>query len=313
LESFTQGRYRRVWTPLSDNVLLVDDGDGKPHGVEVLSRGSREQLFLCLRMALVGSYARRGIALPMVLDDVLVNFDTHRAKSAVEVLRDFATAGHQLLVFTCHEHIAAMFQSLEVEVHTLPGHAGPQQAEPPVPARPPRAKRKRKPPPEPEPEVEDPPEQPLAIAADLPVVEPPEAEVLPEELVEPMIEEIEDVEVVAPPADAADADALEPMEELAPWEEDDGVTYGSPPPDEDVVSDEGGADPDGDEYESLEDFEAFEEISAFEAEADDDGSDEDEESDSELDESDEELFEDDDPLDDSDLGDDEFDDAAEAA
>ncbi len=55
-----------------------------------------------------------------MLDDVLVNFDTRRAEAAVAVLRDFAAAGHQVLVFTCHEHMLRMFQSLKVPAGRLP-------------------------------------------------------------------------------------------------------------------------------------------------------------------------------------------------
>ncbi|MGQ9574411.1 MAG: AAA family ATPase [Thermoguttaceae bacterium] len=119
----TLGRYRRVWTPLGEDVLWVDDAAGKPYRVELLSHGVREQLFLCLRLALAGYYARRGAALPMILDDVLVNFDAQRCRAAAGVLRQFAAAGHQLLVFTCHEHIAELFDQLGVEVKQLPDHA----------------------------------------------------------------------------------------------------------------------------------------------------------------------------------------------
>jgi hypothetical protein len=38
-------------------------------------------------------------------------------------LRDFARAGHQLLVFTCHDHIYTLFKSLKVETHRLPSSA----------------------------------------------------------------------------------------------------------------------------------------------------------------------------------------------
>lgn len=120
LERFTDGRYCRVWTPLDEDVLRVDDASGRPIAVECLSRGTREQLFLCLRLALAATYARRGIQLPLVLDDVLVNFDSHRAKAAAAVLRDFAADGHQMLVFTCHEHIRKLFKSLKVAVNDLP-------------------------------------------------------------------------------------------------------------------------------------------------------------------------------------------------
>ena len=86
----------------------------------MLSRGTREQLFLALRLALVASYARRGVVLPLVLDDVLVNFDVGRAKAAALVLRDFARQGYQVLIFTCHEHISKLFKNIKADVRQLP-------------------------------------------------------------------------------------------------------------------------------------------------------------------------------------------------
>ncbi|MBN1394866.1 MAG: AAA family ATPase [Pirellulales bacterium] len=123
LDRFTQGRYLRVWTPLGERSLRVDDAEGRSLPVEALSRGTREQLFLSLRLALAESYARRGAPLPLILDDVLVNFDADRAKAAAAVLRDFAAAGHQLLVFTCHEHILKLFKSLKTAVARLPDNS----------------------------------------------------------------------------------------------------------------------------------------------------------------------------------------------
>jgi hypothetical protein len=120
LARLTQGHYRRVWTPLGEKTLRVDDAAGHSLPVESLSRGTREQLFLSLRLALAASYARRGAALPMVLDDVLVNFDTGRATAAAELLRDFAALGHQLLVCTCHEHIEGIFAQLDASPCRLP-------------------------------------------------------------------------------------------------------------------------------------------------------------------------------------------------
>src|SRR5262249_3843406 len=43
LNELTGGRYTRVWTPLGENVLRVDDHDGQVLDVAVLSRGTREQ------------------------------------------------------------------------------------------------------------------------------------------------------------------------------------------------------------------------------------------------------------------------------
>jgi uncharacterized protein YhaN len=124
LERLTQGRYRRIWTPLAENTLRVDHADGESLPLDVLSQGTREAVFIGLRLALAAAYARRGALLPLVLDDVLVNFDTRRAQAAAAVLRDFANSGHQLLLFTCHNHILRIFEDVGVEVRLLPARDG---------------------------------------------------------------------------------------------------------------------------------------------------------------------------------------------
>lgn len=124
LKRMTNGRYIRIWTPLAEDVLIVEDGNGRQLPIEVLSRGTREQLFLSLRLALVAGYKRRGVQVPVILDDVLVNFDSDRTESAAKVIADFARAGHQVLVFTCHRHIKDIFANLQVDVRDIPRRAG---------------------------------------------------------------------------------------------------------------------------------------------------------------------------------------------
>lgn len=129
LARLTGGHYPRVWTPLDEDVLYVDDAQGRRLTIEQMSRGTREQLFLGLRLALASSFSRRGVKLPLVLDDVLVNFDTERTKAAVDVLLEFAETGHQVFVFTCHEHIARLFEDRRAPIVSLP-RAG--EVSPPV-------------------------------------------------------------------------------------------------------------------------------------------------------------------------------------
>jgi uncharacterized protein YhaN len=162
MSQLTGGKYTRIWTPLAHDILFVDTAEGQPLSVQVLSRGTREQLFVSLRLALVAAYARRGIHLPMILDDVFVNFDAGRTRTACAVLRDFAKQGHQLLVFTCHEHVWRMFQELKVETRRIPNRHGEvkdvvetPQAEPapePVPKPAPEPVMVAPPPAPPEPE-----------------------------------------------------------------------------------------------------------------------------------------------------------------
>jgi uncharacterized protein YhaN len=185
LKKLTGGRYVRVWTPLGAHELRVDDQDKRSLRVEVLSSGTREQLFLALRLALASAFARRGIELPLVLDDVLVNFDVIRSRAAALVLRDFAKRGHQIMLFTCHEHIAKLFRNVKADVRNLPDRTGASEASARELDSPPRVDEKA----QPEPMVE--------------VIAEPIAEIVAEpqvheaELVEEP--EVEIVEVVAEP------------------------------------------------------------------------------------------------------------------
>jgi uncharacterized protein YhaN len=120
LSKISNGKYIRIWTPLDEDALYVDDDNGQTWGVDMLSRGTRESVFICLRLALVNSYTKRGVRLPLILDDVLVNCDAERAKHGVAMLRDFAEQGTQVFFFTCHSHLTEEFESVNADVRELP-------------------------------------------------------------------------------------------------------------------------------------------------------------------------------------------------
>ncbi len=124
LEKLTLGQHVRVWAPLGERSLRVDDSSGRSLPIDVLSRGTREAVLLALRLALAEDYARRGAELPLVWDDVLVNLDAQRVQAAVQLLKDFAAAGHQVLLLTCHDHIVKCFRSARVPVWQLPARGG---------------------------------------------------------------------------------------------------------------------------------------------------------------------------------------------
>ncbi|MCH7988707.1 MAG: AAA family ATPase [Planctomycetes bacterium] len=120
LNRLTAGKYANIWTPLGERRLMTDNQDGRTLKVEQLSGGTREQLFLSIRFALVDEFRRQGIELPMVLDDVIVNFDQQRAEAAVETLLELTARGHQILFFTCHAHLARLFESRGAKLIRLP-------------------------------------------------------------------------------------------------------------------------------------------------------------------------------------------------
>ena len=67
--------------------------------VEGLSDGTRDQLFLALRLATIAHSQEKVEPIPLILDDVLVHFDTERAEATLEVLAEFSQRT-QVLLFT---------------------------------------------------------------------------------------------------------------------------------------------------------------------------------------------------------------------
>ncbi len=128
LSRLTAGRYPSITTAIDEARLEVHESDGAVWNPERLSRGTREQVFLALRLALVRDLGRHDVSLPVVMDDALVNFDDARARIAARVLVEFVAeqgAGRQMLVLTCHEHVAEMFRAAGADVRPLSGAPAP--------------------------------------------------------------------------------------------------------------------------------------------------------------------------------------------
>lgn len=104
--TLTRGRYRGLREGFGANeepVLRAVRGKSDV-GVEGLSEGTRDALYLALRLASWEHLATTNVALPVVLDDVLVHFDDDRATAALELLGDVA-AKMQIVLFTHHGKI----------------------------------------------------------------------------------------------------------------------------------------------------------------------------------------------------------------
>ncbi len=75
--------------------------------VDGMSDGTRDQLYLALRLASLEQHLESHPPMPFVVDDILVNFDDDRARRALEVLAEFA-ARTQVIFFTHHPHLVAL-------------------------------------------------------------------------------------------------------------------------------------------------------------------------------------------------------------
>ena len=106
--AITSGRYQRIVQDEQGGALLAVGADGRSKQVgSELSRATTEQLYLSVRIGLAQDLAGRGIALPLVMDDVLVHFDPERTRAVAEVLGD-CTRRQQVLVFTSQPAVRDM-------------------------------------------------------------------------------------------------------------------------------------------------------------------------------------------------------------
>ncbi len=111
----TGGRYTRLATPLGRFEPLVSGAASSGKAPERLSRATAEQLFLALRLSYIDNLAGAHPSLPVLMDDVLVNFDDERRWAAARVISEFA-ARRQVVYFTCHPATAEAFEKAASEL-----------------------------------------------------------------------------------------------------------------------------------------------------------------------------------------------------
>ncbi len=98
--------------------LLVDsEGDTpllfgiRPSGEQVdvtgMSEGSRDQLYLALRLAALELQIDQGVSMPLITDDLFINFDDHRTAAGLKVLGDLSL-NMQVVFLTHHDHLVPL-------------------------------------------------------------------------------------------------------------------------------------------------------------------------------------------------------------
>ncbi|MFP4642432.1 MAG: ATP-binding protein [Dehalococcoidia bacterium] len=103
--------YSSIIKPIDSDELRIRDNWDAAKGVAEMSRGTKEQLYLAMRLGLIEEYERRSEPMPVVIDDVLVNFDDKRGLLAAGALQKFSE-GRQIIVLTCHNNILDSYRKL---------------------------------------------------------------------------------------------------------------------------------------------------------------------------------------------------------
>ncbi|MBM3369717.1 MAG: hypothetical protein FJY46_03045 [Betaproteobacteria bacterium] len=98
--------------------LLVDsEGDAprlfgvRPSGEQVdvtgMSEGSRDQLYLALRLSALELHVEQGFTMPLIADDLFINFDDRRTAAGLKVLGDLSRS-MQVVFLTHHHHLISL-------------------------------------------------------------------------------------------------------------------------------------------------------------------------------------------------------------
>jgi len=90
-----------------EQVLYGVRASGEKVRLEGMSDGTRDQLFLALRLASLEQFLQRNEPLPLVVDDILINFDDERSTATLKVLAELAQRT-QVLFFTHHAHLVTL-------------------------------------------------------------------------------------------------------------------------------------------------------------------------------------------------------------
>jgi len=108
----TNGSYRKIILDQSGEGILVQRSDGLSFRVEEVSRGTAEQIYVSLRLALA-DHTFENDSFPLIIDDSFVNFDAERTKRMLELLKKVSEK-RQILFFTCHRYIMEYFSENQV-------------------------------------------------------------------------------------------------------------------------------------------------------------------------------------------------------
>jgi len=84
----------------------------------LLSKGTVDQIYFALRLAMVQCMSENSESIPMVLDDPFANYDDDRLMNAMQLLAEVG-ARHQILLFTCREDVVRAAEKVNAAITRL--------------------------------------------------------------------------------------------------------------------------------------------------------------------------------------------------
>lgn len=117
LEIMTAGSWVQVRMSESGRIEVIDAVKTVRESLH-LSLGTCQQLYLSLRIALLMTAENVGRIIPIMADDILVNFDEERRRGAASALYELAEK-RQVIIFTCHQEIVRLMCDIDSHVNLI--------------------------------------------------------------------------------------------------------------------------------------------------------------------------------------------------
>jgi uncharacterized protein YhaN len=109
--------------PRRENEILVAvAADNSSKIASELSKGTRFQLYLALRVAGYHEFATQRDPVPFIADDIMETFDDFRAEEALRLFAEMGQVG-QVIYMTHHRHLCDIARKIcpSVRLHSLSG------------------------------------------------------------------------------------------------------------------------------------------------------------------------------------------------
>ncbi len=110
-QALTLGSFSRLLVDAdshdSPRLMSIRADGGRPVEVSGLSEGTRDQLYLALRLAALDQQASQGSRMPLIADDLFINFDDRRTEAGLQVLGDVSRR-MQVILLTHHDHLVPL-------------------------------------------------------------------------------------------------------------------------------------------------------------------------------------------------------------
>lgn len=111
--TLTSGSFSKLIVDFERESMVLEGlrSDGKPVGISGMSDGTRDQLYLALRLSALEMHLEQSMPLPFIADDLFINYDDVRSKAGFEALKELSEQT-QVIFLSHHDHLIPTVQEV---------------------------------------------------------------------------------------------------------------------------------------------------------------------------------------------------------